>query len=295
MSQYIGKTISLVSNSNIRYVGTLHEINSEQSTVSLKQVRSYGTEGRLNGINEIPPSDGVYEFIVFRGSDVKDLKIAENPAPAPQQPFTDPAIIQAQDAHAPYPTGYPGGGFPPAPQNYSYPPQPQQQAPPAQAQPQQDAQPKQPEHPAEEHNNKENEHHKQRRHSHGHNKPHPKVVPTSEFNFDESNAKFAKESSESHAAEFYNKKSSFFDNISSTARERIEGTNDAMTGYQRRGEERKLNMETFGQPAVHHRGRGRGGYRGRGRGGRGGHQNGRNQNFQQQQQYQQQQPQSQPQ
>jgi protein LSM14 len=96
MSQYIGKTISLISNSNIRYVGTLHEINSEKSTVSLKQVRSYGTEGRRNGLDEIPPSEGVYEFIVFRGSDVKDLKIADNPpAPPPQaRPFQDPAIIQ---------------------------------------------------------------------------------------------------------------------------------------------------------------------------------------------------------
>jgi protein LSM14 len=87
MSQYIGKSISLVSNSDIRYVGFLHEINSEQSTVSLKQVRSFGTEGRRNGIGEIPASDGVYEFIVFRGSDVKDLKIAD---PAQTQPVTQP-------------------------------------------------------------------------------------------------------------------------------------------------------------------------------------------------------------
>ena len=94
MSQYIGKTISLVSNSDIRYVGILHEINSEQSTVSLKHVRSYGTEGRRVGKDEIPPAEGVYEFIVFRGSDVKDLKIAETPATAPQPAFSDPAIIQ---------------------------------------------------------------------------------------------------------------------------------------------------------------------------------------------------------
>lgn len=63
--------------------------------MSLKQVRSYGTEGRRNGVDEIPPSEGVYEFIVFRGSDVKDLKIAESaPPPVAPQPFQDPAIIQ---------------------------------------------------------------------------------------------------------------------------------------------------------------------------------------------------------
>lgn len=79
-----------------RYVGTLHEINSEDSTVALENVRSYGTEGRLGRPDdEIAPSDGLYEYIVFRGSDVKDLRIEEGPAEptqAPQVP-NDPAIL----------------------------------------------------------------------------------------------------------------------------------------------------------------------------------------------------------
>ena len=77
MAQFIGKTITLISNSENRYVGILHEINAQDSTVSLRHVRSYGSEGRRNGINEFPPSDRVFEYIVFRGSDVKDLKISE--------------------------------------------------------------------------------------------------------------------------------------------------------------------------------------------------------------------------
>lgn len=55
-------------------------------------MRSYGTEGRRGGKDEFGPSDAVYEQIVFRGSDVKDLRIEETPkekAPMPQ----DPAII----------------------------------------------------------------------------------------------------------------------------------------------------------------------------------------------------------
>lgn len=106
MAQFIGKTISLISNADIRYVGVLHEINSQESTVSLRNVRSYGTEGRRGG-NEIPPSDNIYEFIVFRGSDVKDLTVSDTtstpaPAPAPAaaaaaapQPV-DPAVSQVQ-------------------------------------------------------------------------------------------------------------------------------------------------------------------------------------------------------
>lgn len=78
-------------------MGTLHEINSENSTVALENVTSYGTEGRKdNPEDEIPLSDNVYEYIVFRGSDVKDLRIEERPAPKenkPPQVPNDPAIL----------------------------------------------------------------------------------------------------------------------------------------------------------------------------------------------------------
>ncbi|KAI9718620.1 MAG: hypothetical protein M1828_006628 [Chrysothrix sp. TS-e1954] len=98
MSEFIGSRISLISKSDIRYVGTLHEINSDNSTVALEQVTSFGTEGRRNSPDEeLPGSDSVYEYIVFRGSDVKDLRIEEppkenKPPPPPQVP-NDPAIL----------------------------------------------------------------------------------------------------------------------------------------------------------------------------------------------------------
>lgn len=59
---------------------------------------SFGTEGRRSKPDdEIPASDSVYEYIVFRGSDVKDLRIEEppresKPPPPPQVP-NDPAIL----------------------------------------------------------------------------------------------------------------------------------------------------------------------------------------------------------
>jgi protein LSM14 len=68
------------------------EINSEESTVSLEGVRSFGTEGRRGDGKEYGPSDTVYEQIVFRGSDVKDLRIEDTPKEKPPMP-QDPAII----------------------------------------------------------------------------------------------------------------------------------------------------------------------------------------------------------
>ncbi len=87
----------MILTSRPSYVGTLHQISSEDSTVALEQVVSYGTEGRRPD-DEVPPSlDNVYEYIVFRGSDVKDLRIEEGPKeaepPKPPRVPDDPAIL----------------------------------------------------------------------------------------------------------------------------------------------------------------------------------------------------------
>lgn len=80
------------------YVGILHSINSDDSTVSLENVRSFGTEDRKSNADEfVPPSEQLYEYIVFRGTDVKDLRIEEGPAPVkeakPPAVPNDPAIL----------------------------------------------------------------------------------------------------------------------------------------------------------------------------------------------------------
>ena len=53
-------------------------------------VRSHGTEGRP-AVKPVQPRSEVYEYIIFRGSDIKDLSVNEV-AKSSEEP-QDPAIL----------------------------------------------------------------------------------------------------------------------------------------------------------------------------------------------------------
>ncbi|KAI8818665.1 putative G2/M phase checkpoint control protein Sum2 [Fimicolochytrium jonesii] len=104
MMPYIGSKISLISKSDVRYEGILVEINQENSTVSLENVHSWGTEGRkARREDEISPSEEPFPFVVFRGADVKDLHVmtapSKAPAPNPMRVPNDPAVISVRRQH----------------------------------------------------------------------------------------------------------------------------------------------------------------------------------------------------
>jgi len=108
---YIGSKISLITTSDMRYEGFLRTLNREESTIAVESVRSFGTEGRADqtrGQTEIPVSNEIYDFIVFRGKDLKDLTVLQGipenapqpqPAPATRPPAQSPHMQGSYGQH----------------------------------------------------------------------------------------------------------------------------------------------------------------------------------------------------
>lgn len=92
---YIGSKISLISKSEIRYEGILYTVDPAESTIALAKVRTFGTENRTTE-HPTPPRDEIFEYIIFKATDIKDIVVCETPQPAPQLydglPY-DPAIV----------------------------------------------------------------------------------------------------------------------------------------------------------------------------------------------------------
>ena len=67
--------------------------------MSLKDVKSFGTEGRRDGTNEIPAHENVIESVIFKVGHIKDFKIIKRPENKEKEAKglqeQDPAIVSA--------------------------------------------------------------------------------------------------------------------------------------------------------------------------------------------------------
>ncbi|XP_049849614.1 GATA zinc finger domain-containing protein 14-like [Schistocerca gregaria] len=96
MSQsYIGSRFSLTDTNEMRYVGTLTEINSIDSTLTLSNVISYGTEGR-NTAEPVFPSNEVIPALKFHRNSIKGLVVFD---PSFQQPSATPEVPSHPDTN----------------------------------------------------------------------------------------------------------------------------------------------------------------------------------------------------
>lgn len=107
---FLGCKISLISKSEIRYEGILYTIDPKESTIALAKVRSYGTEDRP-AERQVQPRDEVFEYIIFRAADIKDL-IVDDPPASIAPGLADPAIIQAHSTSTSSAATFPSSTFP---------------------------------------------------------------------------------------------------------------------------------------------------------------------------------------
>lgn len=98
---YIGAHVTLISSLDVRYEGVLFTIDPNESTVALQEVRCLGTEERQTGEKAIEKSDTVYEFIIFRGENIKSICLSNKGQKQNKKPINDPSIIKVGEVREP--------------------------------------------------------------------------------------------------------------------------------------------------------------------------------------------------
>ncbi len=65
--------------------------------MNLKDVKSFGTEGRRDGKSEIPAHENVIPSVVFKVGHIKDFKIIERPKTEKEADKTETQALQEED------------------------------------------------------------------------------------------------------------------------------------------------------------------------------------------------------
>lgn len=258
MDELIGSKISLTSQQDIRYEGVLFSINSEESSIVLRNVVCFGTEDRVSDpANAVSGTSAVLPFVSFPGSEIKDLMVHE---PTEVEATSAPEKAQKSESK------------PPKQKQSNQTQKSKDNSKSGKSKPAENQKPKasQPQHAAGTGAHLMNL--RERKAAGGDDSS--GTVATTEFDLQAALSKFTKVSigADDEAAadvptEAVYVKDDFFDNLSCDVNDRSAGKPTRVTAK----EERVLNQDTFGAVSLHNNYRGgRGGRgRGRGRGGRG--------------------------
>lgn len=65
----------MITKAEVRYEGTVVKLDKVERAMHLKEVRSYGSEGRkiVNGEKEVPARDDVIGSVIFKIELVRDM------------------------------------------------------------------------------------------------------------------------------------------------------------------------------------------------------------------------------
>ena len=72
--------VRIITKSKMKYEGELCTIDKENKTISLKHVRSFGTEGRRSDI-KINGVESIFQCIVYKSSEIEDLAVLKKEIP----------------------------------------------------------------------------------------------------------------------------------------------------------------------------------------------------------------------
>lgn len=98
----LNSKISLISHQDLRYDGTLFTINTDESSIVLKDVQCLGTEERISDpAKKIPSNPAIIPFVTFPGEEIKDLYVHEEVTPVvPTAPTAKPTATATSSSKA---------------------------------------------------------------------------------------------------------------------------------------------------------------------------------------------------
>ena len=77
--------ISLITLENERFEGTLHHLDNDSNTVTLTDVRNFGTEDRKSKKGFMRADSVVHEKICFEGKNLREVNVIQVPTKVPKQ------------------------------------------------------------------------------------------------------------------------------------------------------------------------------------------------------------------